>query len=275
MTDTRVDERVKVVLNGESPEGRTTEHPLVAHPMAGTPDQALLVLTMAQRTAEEHVTGAHRQADGIRAEAMAAAEQIAREAEAHAQNLRREADKTLMEARGLKERAAHEAQGQVDQARRDADKVVADARAEATTITAGARAEAEDLKAQAQRRYEDIVGSLGAKRAALQEQIEALEQFDREYRTRLLAFMQSQMRALWADRPQVTGEVVEAEPRSVRMLIQGEHLAPAPVPSRHAAPQAAEGPGPGADDAAPQSPGGPLPRGPENPAAQTGDEDEQ
>ena len=52
-----------------------------------------------------------------------------------------------------------------------------------------------------------MVGSLAGKREALQEQIEALEQFDREYRARLQTFMQGQLRALWADQPQVTGDV--------------------------------------------------------------------
>jgi hypothetical protein len=37
-----------------------------------------------------------------------------------------------------------------------------------------------------------VVGSLAARREALQQQIEALERFDREYRARLQAFMQSQ-----------------------------------------------------------------------------------
>ena len=63
------------------------------------------------------------------------------------------------------------------------------------------------MRQQAQRRYDDVVGSLGAKREALQQQIEALEQFDREYRNRLLGFMQKQMRALWADQPDAPDEV--------------------------------------------------------------------
>jgi vacuolar-type H+-ATPase subunit H len=210
VTDTQMKDRVKVVLNGSSPDGRTTEHPLVAI----QPDQALQVLAMAQRTAEEHIGSAHRHADSIRADALAAAEQIAREAEAHATNVRRGADKALIDAKATTEQAGRDAQAQVEQARRNAEKIVADARAEAMTITAGARSDAHELKAQAKRRYEDIVGSLGAKRMALQEQIEALELFDREYRGRLTAFMQSQMRALWMDQPQVDGEFPgDADPR--------------------------------------------------------------
>jgi hypothetical protein len=209
VTDTQLRDRVDAVRNGSTRDGKTSEQPLVV-PAGGTPDQALQVLAMAQRTAEEHVNGAHRHAEAIRADALAAAEQIAREAEAHAGTVRREADEALFQARAAQEQAGRDAHAHVEQARRNAEKVFADARAEAETITAGARAEAAELKEQAERRYEDFVGSLGARRAALQEQIEALEQFDREYRTRLLGFMQSQMRALWADQPRVTGEPVDA-----------------------------------------------------------------
>jgi vacuolar-type H+-ATPase subunit H len=236
VTDTQIDKRAHVVVNGPARDGRTSEHPLVA-PRAGNADQALHVLAMAQRTAEEHVSDAHRHAEAIRADAMAAAEQIARDADAHAQGVRREADKALSEARASKEQAARDAEAHVGQAQRNAQKVLADARAEATSITAGARTDAEELKAQAQRRYEDIVGSLGARRAGLQEQIEALEDFDRKYRARLMAFMQGQMRALWADQPQVTGEPGEPEQKASNVAIPAQRQAPASP--QHANPQQA------------------------------------
>jgi cell division septum initiation protein DivIVA len=216
VTDTQTKDRAKVVLNSSSPDGKTSEHPLIGlHP--GLPDQALAVLTMAQRTAEEHIGTATRQADAIRAEAMATADQIAREAESHAHNVRREADKVLYDARAAAEQSAREAQAHVDQAARNAEKAAADARAQVKSITADARGKAEELMAEAHRRYEDVVGSLGTRREALQQQIEALEQFDREYRGRLTAFMQGQLRALWVDRPQVGGELphVNGEPPRV------------------------------------------------------------
>lgn len=206
MTDNRMKDRVKVMLSGTTPPDITgSEHPVVA-PNAGLPNQALQVLSMAQRTAEEHIRSAHRHADKIHADAVAAAQQIARDVDVHAQNVRREADKVLAEARAAAEHAAREARTRVAEAQRNADKIVSDARAQAEAIAAKAEQDTEELKQQAQRRYDDIVGSLGAKREALQQQIEALEQFDREYRARLTAFMQGQLRALWVDQPQVTGE---------------------------------------------------------------------
>jgi cell division septum initiation protein DivIVA len=117
----------------------------------------------------------------------------------------------MAEARLAQEQAVREAQGQVEAAGRNAEKIVTDARAEATKITAGARGQAGELEAQAKRRYEEIVGSLASKRASLQGQIEALEQFDQQYRARLLTFMQNQIRALWVDNPQVQGELAEED----------------------------------------------------------------
>jgi hypothetical protein len=228
VTDNRMKDRVKVMLSGTSPDSETSEHALITAPNQGQPNQglqnqglpqglpnqALQVLSMAQRTAEEHVATAHHQADKIRTDALAAAEEIARDAQLHAHNVRREADKVLHEARASAELTGREAQARVDDARRNADKVVADAQAQSEAIHADARAKADQLRLQAQQRYEDVVGSLGAKREGLQQQIEALEEFDRDYRARLTAFMQSQMRALWADQPQVNAalEVLEAEP---------------------------------------------------------------
>ncbi len=215
MTDTQIKDRVNGGHNGSSHDGRTTEHPLVrpVSPAPASPpapqEQALHVLSMAQRTADEHVGSAQRHAEGIRADARAAAENIAQQAEQHAQNLRREAEKVIADARAAAEQAGRDAQAQVDAARRNAEKIIIDARAEATTITAGARGSAEDLENAAKRRYEEIVGSLADKRASLQGQIEALEQFDQQYRARLLTFMQGQIRALWAENPKVEHDLAE------------------------------------------------------------------
>jgi cell division septum initiation protein DivIVA len=207
VTDNRMKDRVKVML-GTSPDGATSEHALVSPtPVPGLPTQALQVLSMAQRTAEEHVGAAHQQADKIRTDALAAAENIARDAQIHAHNVRREADKVLYDARAGAEQIGQEAQAAAEEARRNAERIVLDAQARADSIAAEAKAHAEQLNLQAQQRYDDVVGSLGVKREALQEQIEALEQFDREYRGRLMTFMQGQLRALWVDQPQVTGEL--------------------------------------------------------------------
>src|SRR5688500_1632019 len=202
-------DRVKVML-GTTPDGATSEHALVSPtPVPGLPNQALQVLTMAQRTAEEHVARAHHQADKIRTDALAAAEQIARDAQVHAHNVRREAQKILTDARAAAEQIARDSHARTEEARTTADKIVVDARAAAEQIADDAQANADHLNLQARQRFDDVVGSLGTRRESLQQQIEALEQFDREYRARLTHFMQGQLRALWVDQPQVNGELPE------------------------------------------------------------------
>ncbi|GLY98434.1 hypothetical protein Acsp02_56880 [Actinoplanes sp. NBRC 103695] len=233
MTDNRMKDRVKVML-GTPAETETSEHAMVG-PNPRFPDQALQVLTMAQRTAEEHVATAHHQADKIRTDAQAAAEQIARDAQVHAHNVRREADKVLFEARQASEQMARDARARTEEAQQNVEKIISAAREQAATVASEAHHEAEQLKAAAQLRYDDVVGSLGSRRESLQQQIEALEAFDREYRSRLTHFMQGQLRSLWVDQPQVTGELVAPAPPP-----PPAHAAQ--VEGQHAADENAEGP---------------------------------
>jgi vacuolar-type H+-ATPase subunit H len=185
------------------PESRTTDVPVVH------PDQALQVLNLAQRTADEHIAEARRDAEQLRDEAQAAADKISRDAHGYAHRVRSEADKLLADARATAEEAARKVRIRAEEAQRSAGQLMAQAEAQAETVTADALRRAEHLKLQAEQRYEDTVAGLSTQRTALQQQIEALEQFDRDYRTRLATFMQSQMRALWAEKPQV-GKELEA-----------------------------------------------------------------
>jgi cell division septum initiation protein DivIVA len=206
MNDQQTKERLKAVLDGTSPDSKTSEHPLLM-PAQMNPDRALQVLTLAQRTAEEHIASANRQADKIRRDAQAAADQIARDAQVHVHNVRNEADKVLADARATSEKAASDARARDEEALRAAEQIVQEARSQAEKITTAAQGEAAQLKRQAELRFEDEVGSLHAKRTALQQQIEALEEFDRDYRARLTTFMQAQLRALWVDQPGVGDEL--------------------------------------------------------------------
>lgn len=164
---------------GRTPDSRTTGTAVVH------PDQALQVLNLAQRTADE----------------------LTRDAQKYAHRLRTETDKVLAGARATAEEAARKVRIRAEEAQRSAAQVMAKAEANAEAIAADALHRAEQLKLQAEQRYEDAVAGLSAQRTVLQAQIEALEQFDRDYRTRLATFMQGQMRALWAEKPQVGNEL--------------------------------------------------------------------
>jgi cell division septum initiation protein DivIVA len=211
--------------------------------------QALQMLALAQRTAEEHVASAHSEADRIHAEARAAAEQIIREAQARADTVRGEARQSLSDAKAASARTAEDARAHADRARHEGDKIVANARAQAAEIDKDAQATADRLKRQAQLRYEEMVGNLEAKREALQEQIKALQEFDRNYRARLLTFMQAQLRALWVDdspadahteqpdvqpdgRPDVQSDVQWATPHLQEPQPESEDTDGFPAPTR-------------------------------------------
>jgi DivIVA domain-containing protein len=92
--------------------------------------------------------------------------------------------------------AQRTADDHVNDARREADKLLTDARSQADEMTRDARSKAEALERDARQRHQEAMGGLDAKRSALQKHIEELKQFEREYRTRLKAYLESQLRDL-------------------------------------------------------------------------------
>jgi len=131
-------------------------------PPGDGPSRAMEVLAVAQRTAEDHIRSTRVEAENMRAQAQASAGEIVREAEAYAERIRRTAEQVLAEA----------------------------------------HAAADELRRQANAEYDSVLGRLQANRETLLRQIESLEQFDRDFRQRLLGFMQGQIRALLGDNPQ-------------------------------------------------------------------------
>jgi cell division septum initiation protein DivIVA len=202
--------RVKGLLAGASPDTVLEQTHDLPDPDAQR--QALQVLILAQRTGDEHVASAQHHADTIRADARTAAEQMVRDAQAHADGMRREAGKAVSEAHATAEQIVRDAQAHADGARRDAEKIVSDARAGAAEVVKDAQANAAGLEREAQQRYEDVIGSLAAKRAALQQQIEALQLFDRDYRDRLRTFMEGQLRALGVSESVTIAEIEQSDP---------------------------------------------------------------
>jgi len=94
--------------------------------------------------------------------------------------------------------AQRTADDHVSDARREADKLLSDARAKAEDVTQKARSKAESLERDARQRHQEAMGGLEVKRAALQKHIEELKAFERQYRTRLKAYLESQLRDLGA-----------------------------------------------------------------------------
>jgi DivIVA domain-containing protein len=103
--------------------------------------------------------------------------------------------------------AQRTADDHVSDARHEADKLLTDARTKAEELTREARSKAEALERDARQRHQEAMGGLDAKRTALQKHIEELKQFEREYRTRLKAYLESQLRDL-----EGRGQGLEVEP---------------------------------------------------------------
>jgi DivIVA domain-containing protein len=138
---------------------------------------------MEQRRPEPMMMGSDRMHSSVEdnmdtaARVLSLAQQTADQAIADA---RREADETL------------------NRARREADDVLTKARRQAEQITGDARARAESLERDAQERHRQAMGSLVQQREELERRVDDLRAFEREYRSRLKAYLEGQLRDLEA-----------------------------------------------------------------------------
>src|SRR5579875_4004346 len=94
--------------------------------------------------------------------------------------------------------ARREADETLGRARREADEVLTKARRQAEQITGDARARAESLERDAQERHRQAMGSLVHQREELERRVDDLRAFEREYRSRLKAYLEGQLRDLEA-----------------------------------------------------------------------------
>jgi DivIVA domain-containing protein len=94
--------------------------------------------------------------------------------------------------------ARREADETLGRALREADEVLTKARRQAEQITGDARARAESLERDAQERHRQAMGSLVQQREELERRVDDLRAFEREYRSRLKAYLEGQLRDLEA-----------------------------------------------------------------------------
>src|SRR6202050_2515545 len=94
--------------------------------------------------------------------------------------------------------ARREADETLGRARREADEVLTKARRQPEQITGDARARAESLERDAQERHRQAMGSLVQTREELERRVDDLRAFEREYRSRLKAYLEGQLRDLEA-----------------------------------------------------------------------------
>ena len=131
-----------------------------AAPRIDENSQVVKVLAMAQETAEKYVSDA-----------------------------KTEADRMIGDARSTADRM-------IGEARSKADSMVGDARSQAASVEREARGKATSLVQDAERKHNEIIGGLEQRKGTLEKRIEELRTFEREYRTRLKSYLESQLRDL-------------------------------------------------------------------------------
>ncbi|GAA3568241.1 DivIVA domain-containing protein [Amycolatopsis ultiminotia] len=147
-----------------------------AHAAAGADSsepnvQAAKVLGLAQEMADRLTAEAKTESDGMLAEARTKSEQLLSDARAKSDSM-------------------------VNEARTRAETMLNDARTRAETLERQARDKATTVERESQRKYTETMNSLNAEKGALGKKIEELRTIEREYRTRLRGFLESQLREL-------------------------------------------------------------------------------
>lgn len=139
-----------------------------------------------------------QQDDSARASRMLA---LATEtADRYVNEAKTQAEQMLSGAKTNSERMVTEARAKSEQmvaeAKHRADAMIGDARTHAETVEREARAKAAALEQDAERRHVEAMGPLEEKRATLERKVEELRTMEREYRTRLRSFLESNLRDL-------------------------------------------------------------------------------
>jgi DivIVA domain-containing protein len=145
--------------------------------------------------------------------------------------------------------ARREADETLGRARREADEVLTKARRQAEQITGDARARAESLERDAQERHRQAMGSLVQQREELERRVDDLRAFEREYRSRLKAYLEGQLRDLEAGVtdsgtfPAVPAAPTTAAPQLPAGIAQPalrNGAPPAPTTGQYAVPEVAQ-----------------------------------
>jgi len=133
--------------------------------------KAARVLSLAQDTADRLTGTARAESEKLMADARANADQIVSE-------------------------ARHTAETTVAEARQRADAMLTDAQTRSETQLRQAQEKADALQADAERKHSEIMGTINQQRTVLEGRLEQLRTFEREYRTRLKTYLESQLEEL-------------------------------------------------------------------------------
>ena len=153
---------VRTVVVEEAPSPALNEEQAV---------KAARVLSLAQDTADRLTATARAESDKLLSDAHANADQI------------------VSEARYIAETT-------VTEARQRADAMLGDAQLRSETQLRQAQEKADILQADAERKHSEVMGTINQQRTLLEGRLEQLRTFEREYRTRLKTYLESQLEEL-------------------------------------------------------------------------------
>ncbi len=145
--------------------------PQPAAPSEESHIKAAKVLSLAQDTADRLTGSAKAESEKMLADARAQADAMVTEA-------RQTAETTVTESR------------------QRADAMLADAQNRSETQLRQAQEKADALQADAERKHSEIMGTINQQRTVLEGRLEQLRTFEREYRTRLKTYLESQLEEL-------------------------------------------------------------------------------
>ncbi|MGP4054261.1 DivIVA-like cell division protein Wag31 [Mycobacterium sp. 4D054] len=158
-----------------APAPETTYEAAPAQAAAPVPEdqhlRAAKVLSLAQDTADRLTNSAKAESEKMLSDARAQADAMVTEA-------RQTAETTVTEAR------------------QRADAMLADAQSRSEAQLRQAQEKADALQADAERKHSEIMGTINQQRTVLEGRLEQLRTFEREYRTRLKTYLESQLEEL-------------------------------------------------------------------------------
>ncbi|MXP21129.1 DivIVA domain-containing protein [Gordonia sp. HNM0687] len=113
---------------------------------------------------------------------------------------RQEADSLVADARSRADAMVSEAQSKADallsDARQRSEAILADSQTRSEAQVRQAQERADALQSDAERKHSEIMGTINQQRTVLEGRIEQLKTFEREYRTRLKTYLESQLEEL-------------------------------------------------------------------------------
>ncbi len=152
----------------------------------------------------------------------------------------------------------------IAEARAEANKIIGEARQKAEQIERDARIKADALERDAQEKHRVMIGTLENQRAGLERKVDDLRAFEREYRTRLKSYLESQLRQLEGQGDETLAPPPRPAAASLPQGMSPSHPQHAPHTGAHQMPQMAPQMPPGPQmPPSPQMPQAPRPAAPQ------------